>query len=33
MQIVKKLSKHIVLNIVISLAVVCIGHAIFYYFG
>jgi hypothetical protein len=33
MNILKKLSKHIVLNIVISLAVVSLGHAFFYYFG
>lgn len=33
MQILKKISKHLVLNIVISLAVVAAGHLFFYYFG
>ena len=33
MQLIKSLSRGVVLNIILAALVICAGHAIFYYFG
>jgi hypothetical protein len=33
MQLIKSLSRAVVLNIILTVLLICAGHAIFYYFG
>ncbi len=33
MGFMKKLSKHVLLNIVVTVLLICIGHFVFYYFA
>ncbi len=33
MGFLRGLSKHVVINIVVTVLVICLGHFIFYYFG
>ncbi len=33
MQLIKSLSRAVVLNIILTALIICAGHTIFYYFG
>ncbi len=33
MKLIKSLSRAVVLNIILTALVICVGHAFFYYFG